>query len=192
MAYAQELKNLAAEIKTGHKNRTARIGEIKRETRDILGEADDYMKRVAAELKEMAGDLKNFLAKSEDTRKKDFDEMIKGIQTKIREIQGDTKDFLAESEEKRMADFRATMKSVTGKVNEIRASVKGLLGGYRTERKEAAGYWARISSRKTKEEKEEKEEEEEEKFKCKVCGKEFDSKIALVGHSRSHKKKKKK
>ena len=161
MAWAQEMKNLAAEIKTGHKDRTARIGEIKRETRDILGKADDYMKGVANELKEMARDLKNFLAKSEDTRKKDFDVMMKGIQAKIKEIQGDVKDFLAESEEKRIAGFKAMMKDVTGKVNEIKASVKGLLGGYRAERKEAAGYWVRLKGKETAvvEEAEEAEEE---------------------------------
>jgi len=147
MAWAQEMKNLAAEIKTGRKDRTARIGEIKRETRDILGKADDYMKGVANELKEMARDLKNFLAKSEDTRKKDFDGMMKGIQAKIKEIQGDVKDFLAKSEEKRMADFRAVMKDVTNRVNDIKETVKGTLGGYKAERKEAAGYWDRLKGK---------------------------------------------
>jgi len=149
MAWAQEMKNLAAEIKTGHRNRTARIGEIKRETRDILGKADDYMKGVAAELKEMARDLKNFLAKSEDTRKKDFDVMTKGIRAKIKEIQRDIKDFLSESEEKRMVDFKATMKDITNRVDDIKETVKRTLGGYKAERKEAAGYWTRLKGKET-------------------------------------------
>ena len=150
MAWAQEMKNLAADIKTSHKDRADRIGEIKRETRDILGAADDYMKQVVAELKKTAKDLKDFLAKSEDTRKKDFDGMMKGIQAKIKEIQGDVKDFLAESEEKRMADFKDIMKDIKGDINTIKKSVadtlkstKGLIGTYSAERKEAAGYWTR-------------------------------------------------
>ena len=98
MAWAQEMKNLEADIKTSHRDRTARLGEIKRETGNILGAADDYMKRVAAELKEMARDLKDFLAKSEDTRKKDFDAMMKGIQDRIEEIKDGMKDFISQSE----------------------------------------------------------------------------------------------
>ncbi|MDP2966856.1 MAG: hypothetical protein Q8N87_00320 [bacterium] len=152
MAWAQEMKNLAVEIKTGHQSRTARISEVKKETRDILGEADDYMKGVATELKEMARDLKNFLAKSEEARKKDFRVMMGGIQAKIKDIKGEVKDFLAKNEEKRMADFKALMKDVTGAVDTIEKSTKDLLGSYRGERKEAARYWAGIKGKKGVEE----------------------------------------
>ena len=148
MAWAQETKNLVAEIKTGHIDRTTRIGEIKNETRDILGEADNYMKKVAAELKDAAKDLKDFLAKSEETRKKDFTAMMGEIRAKIKEIKGDVKDFLAKNEEKRMADFKALMKDVMGKVEEIKKSTKDLLGDYKAERNEAARYWASIRSKR--------------------------------------------
>jgi len=144
MAYAQELKNLVAEIKTGHIDRTTRIKEIKGETRDILAEADAYIKKVADELKDAAKDLRDFLARSEETRKKDFNAMIGGIRAKIKEIKGDVKDFLAKSEEKRMVDFKSLMKDVTGKVEEIKKSTKDLLGDYKAERKDAARYWASI------------------------------------------------
>ena len=145
--YAQELKNLVAEIKTGHQDRTARIGEIKNETRDILGEADDYMKKVATELKDAAKDLKDFLAKSEETRKKDFTAMMGEIRARIKDIKGDVKDFLAKSEEKRIANFKALMKDITGKVEEIKKSTKDLLGSYKAERKDAARYWASLRGR---------------------------------------------
>ena len=148
MAWAQEMKNLAADIKTSHRDRTARLGEIKRETGNILGAADDYMKRVAAELKEMARDLKDFLAKSEDTRKKDFDAMMKGIQDRIEEIKDGMKDFISQSEEKRMADFNDMMKDIKGdlgamkrQVSELLGSAKDLIASYTAERKDAARYW---------------------------------------------------
>ena len=89
MAWAQEMKNLAAAIKTGHRERTGRIDEIKKETKDLLADADNFMKKIAADLKEAARDLKDFLAKSEATRKKDFDAMMGEIRAKIREIKGD-------------------------------------------------------------------------------------------------------
>ena len=64
MAWAQETKNLVAEIKTSHIDRTTRIKEIKGETRDILAEANAYIKKVAAELKDAAKDLRDFLART--------------------------------------------------------------------------------------------------------------------------------
>lgn len=140
MAYAQEMKNLAAEIKTSHQDRTQYIADVKDATHELIA-------KFQGELKEMARDLKDFLAKSEDTRKKDFDGMMKGIQVKIKEIQGDVKDFLAESEEKRMADFKVTMKDITDRVDDIKKTARGMLGNYKTERKEAAGYWGRLKGK---------------------------------------------
>lgn len=140
MSYAQEMKNLAANIKISHKDRTADIKEIKKQTRDILAAADHYMKNIGK-------DLKDFLAKSQETRNRDFNATIKEIQAKIKEIKGDVKSFLAKSEEERMANFKVTMKDVTGKVEEIKKFVKGTLGDYKAERKEAAGYWASIKKR---------------------------------------------
>ena len=158
MAYAQELKNLVAEIKTGHKDRTARIGEIKEETHDLIAQ---YQR----ELKEMAIDLKDFLAKSEETRKKDFNAMMGKIRARVKDIKGNTadllakfdkemkelaadlKDFLKKSETTRMADFKAMMKNITADIGAIRRSVSDLLVGYKAERKEAAGYWAGLRGR---------------------------------------------
>ena len=155
MAYAQELKNLVAEIKTGHKDRTARIGEIKGETHDLIAQ---YQR----ELKEMAIDLKDFLAKSEETRKKDFNAMMGKIRARVKDIKGDTadllakydkemkeltanlKEFLKKSEATRMADFKAMMQDITKDIGAIRKSVSDLLADYKTERKEAARYWASL------------------------------------------------
>lgn len=166
MAYAQELKNLVAEIKAGHRDRAARIDEIRGETRDILKGADDYIKKVAGELKDMARDLKDFLAKSEGTRKKDFNAMMGEIQAKIKEIKGYMKDLLLRSEEKRIADFKALMKDIAGDIAGIKKRVEGLkedtrgmLSGYKAERKEAAGYWARLKAGEKAEETESTEEE---------------------------------
>ena len=159
MAWAQEMKNLAADIKTGHKDRTAKIGEIKRETKDILGVADNYIKKVAAELKEMARGLKDFLAKSEETRKGDFNVLMKDIRARIKDIEADIKALLTKSEEKRMVDFKATMKDIRGDIDAVKKSVVDILGStknlisrYTSERKEAARYWAGLGGREAVEE----------------------------------------
>lgn len=170
MAYAQEMKNLVAEIKVGHRERTQYVNEVKKETKQLIT-------RFQGELKEMTADLKNFLAKSEDTRKKDFEAMIKAIQVRVKDIKGDTADllarynkemkelaanlksFLAKSEETRMADFKAMMKDVKATVESIEKNTKAMLGDYKAERKEAAGHWAALA-RKKGEAKEEEEEEE--------------------------------
>jgi len=39
------------------------------------------------------------------------------------------------------------MKDVTNRVDDIKETVKGTLGGYKAERKEAAGYWARLKGK---------------------------------------------
>ena len=151
MAWAKEMKNLVGEIKTGHQERTARIGEIKKETRNILANADVYMKKVNTELKEMAADLKDFLAKSEATRKKDFSGMMTGIRAKIKEIKGDIRNFLAKSEGKRMADFKTlkgdidrAIAGIQERVKEIKRESKSKLSDYRLERKAAAEYWTSL------------------------------------------------
>lgn len=140
MAWAQEMKNLAAEIKTSHRDRTKYVEDVKNDTYELIA-------RFQGELKEMARDLKDFLAKSETDRKKDFNALYKAIQAQIRDIKGGVKDFLSKSEEKRMADFKVLMKDVTGAVEAIQRTTKALLGDYAAERKEAAGYWARLKGK---------------------------------------------
>ncbi|MBU4482472.1 hypothetical protein KKC16_03425 [Patescibacteria group bacterium] len=158
MAYAQELKNLVAEIKNSHRDRTKYVKDVKDDTHKLIAQFQ-------RELKEMAADLKNFLSKSEETRKKDFETMIRAIRARVKDIKGDTadllaqfdkemkelatelKEFLKKSEETRMAGFRAMMKDVIADIEAIRKVVGNVLADYKAERKEAAGYWASLKKR---------------------------------------------
>ncbi|MFH1971215.1 MAG: hypothetical protein ABIJ05_02420 [Patescibacteria group bacterium] len=171
MAYAQELKNLVAEIRTNHRDRTKYVKDIKDDTHRLIA-------RFQGELKEMARDLKDFLAKSEETRKKDFDVMTKAIRARVGEIKGDTadllakfdkemkelaanlKDFLQKSEAGRMADFKAMMQDIAADIDAIRKSVGTILADYKAERKEAAGCWASLKKRGAVVEEAEEVEEE--------------------------------
>jgi len=158
MAWAQEMKNLVADIKTSHRDRTQYVKGVKDATRELIA-------RFQGELKEMARVLKDFLAKSEDTRKKDFDAMIKAIRARVKDIKGDTadllvqfdkemkelaadlKDFLQKSEATRIADFKGMMKDISADIDAIRKAVGTILADYKAERKEAAGYWGRLGGK---------------------------------------------
>ena len=181
MAYAQEMKNLVADIKTSHRDRTKYVKDVKNDTHELIA-------RFQGELKEMARDLKDFLAKSEATRKRDFDafykaiqarvrnvkedtaKLMQGIRARIKDIKGDTadllaqfdkemkelaadlKEFLGKSEADRTAAFKAMMQDINSDIDDIRKNIKALLGDYRGERKEAARYWADLGSRVVTEE----------------------------------------
>jgi len=120
MAYAQELKNLVAEIKTSHRDRTAYVKDIKDTTHELIA-------RFRKELQEMAKDLKDFLAKSEETRKKDFADFYKEIQERVKAVKEDTAKL---------------MKDIKVDIGAIKRTVADLLADYAAERKEAARYWA--------------------------------------------------
>lgn len=144
-------------IKTAHRERTRFVHSSKKETHDLLTEYRGL-------LKEMAEDLKNFLAKSESSRKSDFKALMENIHSRVKEVRvnghefmaqvqkelkdmaQDLKKFLAESEDTRKADFAATMKEVENAVSSIRSEVKA-------EQKEAAGHWASLLKRETPSEK---------------------------------------
>ncbi|MBU4370205.1 hypothetical protein KKG58_05685 [Patescibacteria group bacterium] len=158
MSYADEMKNLVGDIKSSHRDRTADVKNLFSETQELL-EAD------RKELQEMAKELKDFLAKSENARMTDFRSMIKGIQDRVEEIEADSrkllaqfdkemaemskdlKAFLAKGENERMADFRVMAKDIQARITEIFRDTKGLLGEYKEERKRAAGYWASLGGK---------------------------------------------
>lgn len=165
MSYADEMKNLVGDIKGSHRERTAYLKDLFRETQSLL-EAD------RRELREMARELREFLAKGENARMVDFRAMMKDIQARIaaigrraREVRADAqgllrqfdkeiedmrkdvKAFLSKSETDRMADFRAMLKDIQDRVADIFRTTKGLLGEYKEERKRAAGYWAALAGK---------------------------------------------
>ncbi len=131
MAWAQEMKNLAANIKTSHRDRTRDIGNLKRYT-------DDLIAKFHTELREMARNLREFLSKSEEARKKDFNAIMTETRARIREIKGYVKDFIAKSEEIRKKEFATTMGNVKGEVRKIKGYTADLLAQYDKELKELA------------------------------------------------------
>lgn len=160
MAWAAEIGALVKDIQTSHRDRTHFVTNSRRETHELLADYDKF-------LKEMASELKKFLAKSEEDRKSEFNSMMREIRARIKDIAGNTdelltrfdkemkelavhlKDFFAKSESTRRADFKAMMEEIEKTINSIQHSVKASLGDYKAERKEAAANWASLPERRT-------------------------------------------
>jgi len=84
MSWAQEIKNLVADIKVSHKDRTAKINEIKR-------------------------DVKDFLKKSETSRIADFKVMMENVTERVGKIRKRVRRVLGEyaAERKEAASYWA-------------------------------------------------------------------------------------
>lgn len=172
MAWAQELKSLAEEIKAGHSDRAGYLKDLSGQVKALLKDAQDFMARTAHELDQMAKELRTFLNRSEAARKEDFTAMMTGIQVDIKKLQKETADiqkdargliarfqkelkqlaadlkvFLAQSEKMRLEDFKSMMKTIQADVEAIRKTTAGMLGDFAKERHEAAANWASLSKK---------------------------------------------
>ena len=99
---AQDLKNFLAK---SEKDRMAdfhkMMKDIQERVKSIFGDTGELLARFDKELKEMAKDLKDFLAKSEQTRMADFKTTMKDIQSRIEGIQKHVVDLLGGYAEER-------------------------------------------------------------------------------------------
>lgn len=80
MTWATEMRNLVSDIKASTGDRLQFVKDNQKDTHDLLSRFDQ-------ELKTMAADVKDLLAKSERARMADFKVMIKDIQSRIDSIQ---------------------------------------------------------------------------------------------------------
>ena len=102
--FNKELKDMAQDLKNflnkSEKDRIADFSkmmkDIQERVKSIFGDTDELLARFDKELKEMARDLKDFLAKSEQTRMADFKITMKDIQSRIDSIQKHVADLLGD------------------------------------------------------------------------------------------------
>lgn len=109
--FNKELKDMAADLKEllskSEKDRMAdfhkimsdihkAIKDIQIRVKSIFGDTGELLARFDKELKDMANDLKDFLAKSEQNRMADFKVMMKDVQSRIEGIQKHVADLLGD------------------------------------------------------------------------------------------------
>lgn len=107
--FDKELKEMAQDLKAllskSEKDRMAdfhkMMKDIQARVKNIFGDTGELLARFDKELKEMAKDLKDFLAKSEQTRMADFKTTMKDIQSRINSIQKHVADLLGDYREER-------------------------------------------------------------------------------------------
>ena len=107
--FDKELEEMAADLKAflskSEKDRMADFGkmmkDIQARVKSIFGDTGELLGRFDKELKEMAKDLKDFLAKSEQTRMADFKITMKDIQSRIDSIQKHVVNLLGDYAEER-------------------------------------------------------------------------------------------
>lgn len=107
--FDSELKELAQDIKhfldKSEKDRMSdfhkMMEDIQAQVNNIFGDTHELIARFDKELKETIKDLKDLLAKSEQTRMADFKIMIKDIQSRIEGIQKHVTDLLGDYAEER-------------------------------------------------------------------------------------------
>ena len=112
MSLALSMKSLVEDIKSSRSDRHAWVKDSRHETRALIA-------RFGKELKEMAADLKKFLAESEDSRKEDFGIIMKSIK-------------------KDLADIKARQ-------NEVRKEARSLVKEYAADSAKAREYWLSLS-----------------------------------------------
>ena len=107
--FAKELKDMAQDLKLfldkSEKDRMADFSkmmkDIQARVKSIFGDTGELLARFDKELKDMAKDLKDFLAKSEQTRMADFKTTMKDIQSRIDSIQKHVAGLLGDYREER-------------------------------------------------------------------------------------------
>ncbi|MFA5813205.1 MAG: hypothetical protein WC862_01695 [Patescibacteria group bacterium] len=114
--FDKELKDMAQDLKNfldkSEKDRMsdfhkmmedihARIRAIQARVKDLAKDTHGLMAQFKKELKEMAADLKDFLAKSEQSRMADFKATMKDIQSRVEGIQKHVADLLGDYAEER-------------------------------------------------------------------------------------------
>lgn len=112
MSLALQMKSLVEDIKSGTAERHAFVRENRNDTRALIAGFDK-------ELKEMAADLKKFLAESESSRKEEFGIIMKNIK-------------------KDLGDIKARQ-------NEVRKEARDLVKEYAADSAKAREYWLSLT-----------------------------------------------
>lgn len=119
MSLALSMKSLVEDIRSSSSERHSFVRENGKDTKALLARFDKEQKAIGAELKEMAADLRKFLAESESSRKEDFGIIMKSIK-------------------KDLGDIKARQ-------NEVRKDARALVKEYAADFAKAREYWLSLA-----------------------------------------------
>lgn len=119
MSLATSMKNLVEDIQVSAQDRRAFVKDTTKDVKEILVRFDKEQEDIVKEIKEMAKNLRNFLANSEKARKEDFAVVMKDIAARLEDISKWQKD--------------------------VRRDAKELIKEYAADQKKAREYWLSLS-----------------------------------------------
>ena len=131
-----DMKSLVDDILASREDRAQALGDIKKDTRHILGDA----KKILSDARSL---MKEFVKKSEE-RVQEVKKMGQGV-----------KSFLKSTSESRKQDFEATMKNIresvkdiSHNVSKVRKEARDLVSRYHHSRMSAKTQWASLQGQK--------------------------------------------
>lgn len=122
MSVATSMKDLVEDIRVSTNERHAFVKGTAKEVKELLARYDKEREDVVKELKEMAADVKRFLAHSEKARKEDFAATMKEIAARLEDISKWQKD--------------------------VRKDARELVKEYGADQKKAREYWLSLGGHK--------------------------------------------
>ena len=122
MSLATSMKDLVEDIQTSTHERHAFVRDIVKDIKELLARFDREQQGIRKELKELAEEIKKFLAHSENARKEDFAVMMKDITGRLDEISKWQKD--------------------------VRKDARELIKEYAADQKKAREYWLSLGGHK--------------------------------------------
>lgn len=122
MSLATSMKSLVEDIQASTGVRHAFVKDMTKEVGALLARFDKEQEDIVKELKELAAEVKNFLARSEKSRKEDFAVMMKEIEARLDDISKSQKD--------------------------VRKDARELVKEYAADQKKAREYWLSLSGRR--------------------------------------------
>ena len=134
MSVATSMKNLVEDIQTSTRDRHAFVKGTAKDVKELLTRFNKEQEDIVKELKEMAADVRIFLANSEKVRKEDFAEVMKNIAARLSDIKKWQKD--------------------------VRKDARELVKEYAADQKQAREYWLSLGDHRKSGRPEQKKESE--------------------------------
>jgi YesN/AraC family two-component response regulator len=135
MGIASQMKELTREIASSHRARTRKLGEIRRETKQIRGEAHHLIEGFHTSRRHEATELKRDLARGETERKSDSQKMLTGFQSSRKEDSSQMREGLSRDHAARKSEVSKMLRDSQSSRKEDSSQVRVQLAQGLAERK---------------------------------------------------------
>jgi uncharacterized protein YicC (UPF0701 family) len=126
MGIASGVKEMTQDITSSYDERAKRVGEIKEEAEQVVGEAQDLIKGFQASRKQTGAQLRRDLAQGKAGRKSEVKGMLTGFKKSRREESAQTRKDLAQGVAQRRSDVKEITEDAQQTIKGFRLYRKGM------------------------------------------------------------------